>query len=165
MNSGVPIGLVLVLLLCASCSRNGDAPSAHVANADSAYGLAGRWTGNATIIVNWVKQKQLPVMLDIAADGSVTGAVGDAKLVNGRLIRNHGLGSPFRVHGDLEGELIDAEDVTRKAVDIPFRLTPQQTIAGGVHSSGSEIGGKKSMKLSASDMVLRRESDPTTSPK
>jgi hypothetical protein len=174
MNSFVPIALILLLLLCASCSRNSGAPSAssnpatatndapaQVAKADSVDGLAGHWTGNATIIVNWVKQRQLPVVLEIAADGSVTGAVGDAKLVNGRVIRNHGLGSRYRVHGDLEGALIAAEDVTRKGVDIPFHVTAERTIRGGVHSSGSEFGGKESMKLSAGDLVLRRDTPST----
>ena len=119
--------------------------------------LAGRWKGEATIVVNWTNQKQLPVCLVIAGDGSVRGTVGDAKLVNARLNGKAFLQNrDYRVHGDLEGNLIDAEQVHRDGVDILFDRT-DEGLSGGLHSTGSEFGGKNSMKLSAFKMVLKRE--------
>ena len=52
--------------------------------------MVGHWSGNARIIVTWCRQTNLPVALDIRADGSVTGKVGDAVLVNGQLKKNRG---------------------------------------------------------------------------
>jgi hypothetical protein len=47
--------------------------------------VAGRWTGNANIIVTWVQQKQVTVTLMIDGEGNVSGRVGDATLVGARL--------------------------------------------------------------------------------
>ncbi len=47
--------------------------------------MTGEFKGSAKIVVNWTKQKQLPVEVAIAEDGSVTGKVGDATLKEGRL--------------------------------------------------------------------------------
>ena len=50
--------------------------------------MTGHWEGNARIIVSWCRQTNLPVSVDIHADGSVTGKVGDAKLTGGRFQPN-----------------------------------------------------------------------------
>ena len=52
--------------------------------------MVGHWEGNARIIVSWCHQTNLPVKVDIHADGSVTGTVGDAKLTEGRFESNRG---------------------------------------------------------------------------
>ena len=115
------------------------------------------------MVVQWVQQKQLPVRLDIAADGTVSGNVGDATLVDaklrsgrGSIERSLGWGRDYRIHGTLQGNLIDAEQIHRDAVDIVFDQQDQTTLTGGLTSSGSEIGAKESMKLTAGGMVLRR---------
>ena len=124
---------------------------------DERAALAGEWRGNAAIIVNWTRQKSLALHLYIDADGKVSGTVGDAKLTDGTFVSN-ALGSrEFRVHGRLAGNLLDDEQIRRYAVDILFNVTEDGSLVGGLHSSGSKIGGKKSMKLSATKMVLRRE--------
>ena len=156
------ISLALMLLL-ACASRGGrqtsvtqPSTSAPAATVSGEFGaLAGRWTGSANVIVQWAKQKDLPVDLVIEPDGRASGTVGDAKLVDARL-RTQRFGSPLRVHGRLEGSLIDAEGVRRDEVDILLSRADDGTLTGGLHSSGSKLGGKESMKLSASGMTLRR---------
>jgi hypothetical protein len=145
---------------CAASAQT--APTtAPVPTTQSAPGLAGRWTGSATIVVNWTRLKQLPVKLDIAEDGSVTGTVGDASLVNGRLRssrgalqRSLGWGRDYRIHGQLQGDLIAAEKIRRDAVDVVFDQMDELTLVGGLTSSGTEFGGKESMKLAAGNMRL-----------
>jgi hypothetical protein len=121
--------------------------------------LVGRWAGDAEIIVQWARQKRLPISLDVAADGTVTGTVGDSRLVDGRFV-SRWPNAGYRVHGRLEGDLIGAEQVRRDAVDILFERAFDSTLTGGLHSSGADVGGSDRMKLSAGDMVLRR-TDPT----
>jgi len=123
--------------------------------------VRGNWKGNARIIVTWCKQKKLPITLSILSEGKVEGAIGDARLKNGRIRRNTnallrtlGKKSHYRIVGDLEGSLIAGEAIQRKSISIPFRLE-NGCILGGLHTSGTAFGGKKSMKLSASGMVLK----------
>src|SRR5208283_5914206 len=52
--------------------------------------MVGHWTGNARIIVSWCQQTNLPVKVDVHADGTVTGTVGDAKITEGRFLKNRG---------------------------------------------------------------------------
>jgi hypothetical protein len=132
--------------------------------------LAGQWTGNAKVVVVWANQKQLPVKLDIAGDGAVSGTVGDATLMNARMRsgrgqfeRSLGWGREYRIHGQLSGDMIQAEQIHRDAVDIV--LDPSDgALVGGLNSSGSKFGGKESMILSAGDLRLQRIA-ATTRPK
>lgn len=160
------VRMTVLCLLCIAVARPAlanEPPAPTVGTAMVASGkederakLAGEWSGNAAIIVAWVKQKSLPLRLNIAADGTVTGSVGDAALRDAKFISN-ALGSTrFRVHGRLEGNLVDAEEIRRDAVDILFNVADDGSLVGGLHSSGSKFGGSKSMKLSATKMVLKR---------
>ena len=155
------LSVLLVLAACGQPSRPSDKPKTPP---EFVAPLAGRWTGTSGVVVEWAKQKQLPVVLDIAPDGSVTGSVGDANLVNARLAKGRGavqrsLGwaRDFRVHGKLEGDLIATEGVRRDGVDIVFDRADDGTLVGGLTSSGSKVGGKDEMQLAAGKMVLRRE--------
>lgn len=147
----------VICVITASIAATRSLARAGGAKEDERAKLIGEWAGNAAIVVNWTKQKSLPLHLKIEAGGKVTGIVGDAKLLEGKFVSN-ALGSTrFRVHGQLEGNLIDDEQVRRDAVDILFNVADDGSLVGGLHSSGSKFGGKQSMKLSASKMVLRRE--------
>ena len=53
-------------------------------------GMAGHWQGDARIIVIWCQETNLHVRLDIRADGTVTGNIGDAMLTRGQFRRNRG---------------------------------------------------------------------------
>ena len=153
MKSSIALLCALVLAL-AGCNGTSTTPSKPV----------GRWSGSGDIIVQWAKQQQLPVTLDVAADGTVTGTVGDARLVDGKFVANSLGNREFRVHGKLQGNLIDAEQVRRDEIDILFDHSEDDVLSGGLHSSGSEFGGSKSMKLSVAKMELRREPAAATLP-
>lgn len=100
--------------------------------------------------------------MDIHADGSVTGTVGDAKLTEGRLLRNRGWlfrklnwATDYIVTGGLDGAIVAAEGITRSSVKIPLDLNDGMFV-GGVNTSGSDFGGKGSMWLAAKSLKLVR---------
>lgn len=124
-------------------------------------GLTGDWSGTAKIIVTWCKQKNLPVSLRVKADGSVTGKIGDATLKNGRLKQNRGwvgrqlkLKTDYIVTGELTGEIVAAEKIKRSSVSMPLNFKGGNYV-GGLATSGSKIGGKLNMKLTAADLILK----------
>ena len=121
---------------------------------DNVADFAGTWTGSRDVMVRLGEQKTLTVRLQVAPDGSVNGTVGDATLVNAKLQRGRGdlarslnLGSDWHIHGDLKGDLIQAEQIRRDGIDILFHRDGEG-LKGGLHSTGSEFGGKEKMKLS-----------------
>ena len=126
----------------------------------------GHWKGQAAIIVSWTKQKNLPIDIEIHADGDVEGKVGDANLVNGRLVRKNWVytkvfqhENPYRIEGDLQGEIIESESIQRDSVTISIRVEDGK-IDGGLGTSGTKIGGKGTMILSAMDVSLIRIDEP-----
>jgi hypothetical protein len=128
--------------------------------------MVGHWEGNARIIVIWCQQTNLPVAVDIQADGIVTGKIGDATLVEGRFKRNRGwlgrklnLKSDYIITGGLTGPIVAAEGITRSGVWVPLHFK-DGAFRGGLATSGWEIGGKKWMKLSASSLTLKRPNSP-----
>ena len=124
--------------------------------------MTGNWAGDADIFVNWTAQRTLPVKLSIAADGAVSGTIGDAVLRNGRLQRNRtALGRALHVKtdwivvGDFDGDIIRAESIRRESVKVPLNWVDDH-FEGGVNTSGSHFGGKKSMWLAAGRLRLDR---------
>jgi hypothetical protein len=129
-------------------------------------GVVGSWTGTADIVVSWTIQKKLNVHLVIDLGGRVTGSVGDAALVEGRVKRNRGAllralnwKTDYIVVGRLDGPVIAAERIERAAVSIPFNLL-DGNIRGGIHTTGTKFGGSEGGKLSAGRMVLVRSAVP-----
>ena len=124
--------------------------------------IAGVWCGSARIVVNWTVQKRLGVRVWIDPAGNVSGRVGDAQLVGGRLKTNRGaIGRMLRVKtdyiivGSLEGPIIAAEGIRRARVTMPLTWT-QSAFEGALHTDGRKFGGKEEMGLTASDLILRR---------
>ena len=122
--------------------------------------MVGHWEGDARIIVSWCRQTNLHVSVDIRADGSVTGKVGDTTLLNGRFERNRGwlgrklnLATDYIIKGKLSGPIVTSEGITRDRVSIPLNFTGG-AFAGGIHTSGSKFGGKEKMILSAHSLTL-----------
>jgi hypothetical protein len=163
------LSLLVVDLSCANPAGEAaaTAPAATTqpaTNRSIAIDLQGSWTGSAHAVVQWVQNPKLLVKIDIAADGSVAGMVGDATLVDGRLVagrseieRALGWGRDYRIHAKLAGDIIKAEGIRRDSVDIVFDRRDDNTVVGGLSSNGSEFGGKESMRLAAQKMTLRRE--------
>jgi hypothetical protein len=120
----------------------------------------GHWEGNARIIMTWCQQTNLPVKLDIQADGSVVGTVGDAKLKEGRFLKNRGwlgrklnIETDYIITGNLDGAIVAAEGIIRARVMMPFNFDGG-LIKGGVATSGSWFGGKAGMVLTAQSLKL-----------
>ena len=155
-TTGASLLAIALLVGVAVCQRPPQ-DSAVVVSDKSFDTLAGTWKGDAKIVVDWVQNTQLAITLNIDADGNVTGRVGDAELIEARVhLRTIDMNRDFRVHGQLEGELIAAESVQRGEIDILFDHPNADTLVGGLHTSGSKIGGKDSMKVSAAKMALKR---------
>ena len=117
--------------------------------------MSGHWEGKAQIIVSWTVQRTLPVSIDIKSDGTVTGKVGDASLANARFKRNRGwlgrklnLKTDYIITGDLKGAVIAAEGINRKGVMMPLNFS-SNAFKGAVHTSGTHVGNKQRMVLSA----------------
>lgn len=126
--------------------------------------IAGIWDGRAQIIVVWCHQRDLPVAISIAPDGAVSGAIGDATIGNGQLTRNRGwlgrklsLATDWIIRGELAGPIVASESIERAAFSMPLNLDGGE-LKGGMHTSGSKIGGKDRMILSARALVLKRTS-------
>jgi hypothetical protein len=147
-------GLLLAASLVAGLSLS--AP-AQVAKAS----VIGRWGGVADIVVNWTKQRTLPINIVIGANDQVTGSVGDATLVKGRLLRNRGavaralqIKTDYVIEAELDGPIIRAENVQREMMQMPFNERDGR-LAGSLNSSGQKIGKAASMVLTAKFVLLR----------
>lgn len=124
--------------------------------------MVGAWMGAAHITVDWTQQKELSVRIAIFADGMITGTVGDAALVDACIHTNRSrlesalrLGSDYIIEAGLAGSIIRAEGIQRESVRIPLNWNGS-TFVGTISTSGTYEGGKESLKLTASNLVLRR---------
>jgi len=116
-----------------------------VAQAQAPAALVATWEGEARIANAPLGACRPMVRLTIAADGTVQGMVGEARLVRGRLRPNRGaLGRWFHmktdwvVDADLDGPLLSVESVTRERIRIPFDLEELE-LHGGFHASGGGV--------------------------
>lgn len=129
---------VLVLLLTPAAARAQGAPVPP--------GWAGTWEGEAQV-ANAAYAACLPwVRLTIAADGSVQGMVGDARLVRGLVKRNRGavgrllnVRTDWIIDAELDGPLVSSEGVRRERIRMPFDVRGD-TLRGGFHATG---GGER----------------------
>lgn len=122
--------------------------------------MAGHWQGSTHVIVKWCDQSDLPVSLDIRSDGSVTGKIGDADLTNAQLKKKRnwfghedGRRTTHIIRGELKGPIVAAEGISREKVFIHLR--PEDAhLSGSLATSGSKIGGKENMVLTAISLRL-----------
>jgi hypothetical protein len=128
-------------------------------------GMIGRWQGDAHVIVVWCQQTNLPVNLNIQADGTVSGKIGNAALTNGRLRRNRGwlgrklhIKTDYIITGGLSGPIVPAEHITRSGVKMPLSFR-SGNFTGCIHTTGCKFGGKKRGILTAG-FTLARTADP-----
>lgn len=140
------------------------------ARRDFPAGLVGHWMGAACIVVAWCNERELRISVAIGPDGSVVGTVGDATLVGARLRRNRGLiarklnlATDYVIMAELDGCIVEKEDVCRHRLYMPFNLV-EGVISGGVMTSGTKHNGKRSMKFSAARMLLRRVAEEARAP-
>ena len=131
-----------------------------------APGTVGQWKGDARIAMAGTKETNLCVTLDIRDGGAVTGKIGEARLIHGRLKKSRGwldrklkAKTDYLIVGDLDGAIIAAEGITQPHVKIPFNLSGA-TLTGGIHACGSRFGGKDHMNFSAAGLTLHRAGGP-----
>src|ERR1017187_338560 len=122
--------------------------------------MVGHWEGNARIIVSWCRQTNLTVAVDIHADGSVTGKIGDATLVAGNFLSHRSW--PWRhtiITGKLVGAIVAAEGITRSYVTMICDFS-NGSFKGQIDTNGSlcvfssEKTMKEKMALTALDLKL-----------
>ena len=124
----------------------------------------GAWVGRAQIAVPWSQQRELAVRVLIRGDGSVSGTIGDAQLIDGRFASARGpagralrIGREYAIRGALSGPLIRSEAVQRSSVQLSLDWKGQ-TFEGELQTSGTQEGSSADMALSATNLVLRRAS-------
>ena len=129
--------------------------------------MVGHWDGNARIIVSWCHQTNLTVAVDIHADGSVTGKIGDATLVAGHFLPHRSW--PWRhtiITGKLDGDIVAAEGIARSEVTMICDFN-KDSFNGQIDTNGSlcvfssEKTRKEKMALTAIGLKLTR---PQSSP-
>lgn len=147
------IGIVAIAFALTGASAGAQRP-------DSS--MVGPWSGSARITVDWTQQKTLGVRVAIHADGSITGMVGDAALVHARMRANRtvleratGVGSDYVVEAGLGGPILRTDKIQRASVRIPLDWDGS-AFTGSIATNGTYDGGRETMKLTATDLVLKR---------
>ncbi len=117
----------------------------------------GHWTGKGKVIVSWCGHKTLLFYLKIEKNGKITGRIGDAKILKGKIYSNFlgVLNGDYVIEVELSGFLVKKEKIKRKKMKIMVDLKGDYLV-GGFRSSGLKIGDKGSMALAGTDLVLKR---------
>ena len=124
--------------------------------------MVGTWVGRAQIAVSWSRQRELAVRVLIRHDGSVSGTIGDAQLIDGRFSNARGpagralrIGREYAIAGGLSGPVIRSEAVQRASVRVSLDWKGQ-TFEGELQTSGTPEGSRADMALNATGLVLHR---------
>lgn len=124
--------------------------------------FVGRWNGTANVENVWGHRKSFEVSVYIHPDGTVTGTVGKAKLVDGRFRRWRPAGIERKASGDMmdymitggvAGLVIPAEHITAKTVYIPIDVAGK-TLDAGVNAHGA-MRGTERMGIMSCDLTLQ----------
>ncbi len=117
----------------------------------------GHWRGEGKIIVKWCKQKQLKFDFKINDKGKITGKIGDAKIMSGKIYSNFlgVLNRNYVIEVELKGDILKKEKIKRAKMKIMVDVKGDYLV-GDFRSSGLKIGDKKSMAITGVDLVLRK---------
>ena len=150
-SRGLKIVAALLMLIAASETR------AQIATPP----MLGVWQGEGVVVVPWVRQRTIPVTLTILANDSVSGTIGDAKLVSGWFTTRDpqsrvGLrwNTDYIIIGHLDGPIVRDEGIWRPSVQIPLNWNGRE-FAGGFSTSGWRVGSVDHRTVDA-NLVLRR---------
>lgn len=127
---------------------------------DRGESMMGNWEGTARVIVQWCEQRDLLLSLEISADGKVSGKVGDAAITRGELKKKRnwfgGSAEDATTHiikARLSGAIVSAEEITRDEIFIHLKYE-NSGLSGSLATSGSKVGGKETMVLTATSLRL-----------
>ena len=153
MRNSASLSAVLALIV-------GMHAPARAQRVDSA--MVGSWVGRAQIAVPWSRQRELAVRVLIRDDGSVSGTIGDAQLIDGRFANARGpagraprVGREFAILGGLSGPVIRSEAVQRASVRVSLDWKGQ-AFEGELQTSGTQDGSAADMALRVTSLMLRR---------
>jgi len=118
--------------------------------------MVGHFKGNAKIIVEWCNLDSLIFDLNIDNLRNVTGSIGNAKIIQGKIKTNIFGSTKFIIEAKLKGYIIEKEDIKRRIIKIPFDYVDGK-IVGGFGTNGSKFGGKEKMVLSGTDLILTKQ--------
>ena len=118
--------------------------------------IVGHFKGNAKIIVEWCNLDSLTFDLNLDSLGNITGSIGNAKIIQGKMKTNAFGSTKFIIEAELKGNIIEKEGIKRRIIKIPFDYVSGK-IVGGFGTSGSKFGGKERMILSGTDLILTRQ--------
>ena len=123
--------------------------------------MVGRWEGDGQMVVNWTRQRTLGVKIEIFANDSVAGTVGDARLANGQFLKSPGSqpgalrwNTDYVIEANLEGPIIRAENIHRTSVRIPLNWIGDG-FRGGISTSGWMVRNVE-YRVVAANVLLHR---------
>jgi hypothetical protein len=154
------VALIIIAIGLTSISH-----ASSIQSPDETNHLVGTWVGKMRPHVIWVEAKSIPVTIDIRQSGEITGMIRDATIINGIVIDRQKtflgrMGMDHRgfiIKVNLQGNIIDPEQISRQSANIFFIEYKDEEWHGcSMHSSGSHVGGKKTMVLTAGNMILRK---------
>ena len=127
------------------------------------HSLEGSWKGRARLMfTSGAAQDTLPVELSILRDGRVTGRVGGAELLEGRVSENKTWMGRFTyeradyiIVSDLDGEIADGIQMTGGHAAIPIEID-EDTVRGEIHVREREEEELTGTVISATDMRLTK---------
>jgi hypothetical protein len=165
MKHYISIITIIAIGLMAGTALAGCSPSPSAPTFAEANNLAGAWVGESKPIVLWARAKTIPIAIVVQPNGEVSGKWGDATIVGGKVEKRGFVGSwfwpeerGFLAKVRLRGNIIDAEQIRRDYAYIIFqKYEDGEWRKAGVNSSGSNIGGKNTMILSTTGLVLRKQ--------
>lgn len=126
----------------------------------------GHWVGDARITVPWTDMRVLIIDIDIRRDGAVVGTIGDAQLLDDRLLSERSrvakalnMGPRYLIMGRLSGPIIRAEAQQRERVRLGLEWR-DDTLVGDLATSGTHDGIATDLVLTAKPLILRRAPAP-----
>lgn len=125
--------------------------------------MVGSWIGRGQITVPWTVQRELVVRIRIRDDGSVSGAIGDARLLDAHLVAESRLARvlhqarQFVIEGRLPEPVIRAEALQRDRVRLSLDWT-RGTLTGALQTSGSYASSSADGMLTATVLLSRDDS-------
>jgi hypothetical protein len=162
-RSAYVIRIVFALLVSAALPRTD--VIAYAARTVDAQ-MVGGWCGTAEITNAWVTARDLDVRIAIAADGAVSGRVGDATLNDAQFRKNGNFITRalhvfpgWIIRGKLVGDIVAADGITRQTVKLPLDFGDTEDgrgFFGTVRTNGLPGSGAGTASVAATRLVLTR---------
>ena len=125
--------------------------------------MLGTWVGMGRVLISneYLNQRQMPVMLVIEEDGTITGYIGDASIQQGTLLPAHWwqklMGKEkYRSSFKLEGFIVNGEKFKRAGGNISFEKIGENELTCSFASDGSQVDSTN-IVLTVGDIQLHRQ--------